>query len=292
MSLDKASTGDRLSFTVFLAIAVHAMIILGVSFGINHSQKAAPTLNITLATYQADKAPEEADYLAQHNQEASGTIDEAKELTAREYAEIAAPSIHEVNPAPHRKSTLQSQSEQQFVSASNSDFKIRSPVKTDDTDFDETLEAEEEDSPLINPEIASLRAKLDRMKQEFSKRPRIRRMTSVATKSSADAEYLNKWTQKVEAMGNHHFPQAAIDQRIFGSLRLSVLINDDGSVEKVEILKPSGFPILDQAALQTIRLAAPFEPFPAEIRKNAEQLDIIRTWRFEITGLRTGGAAD
>ncbi len=292
MSIDKTSTSDRLSFTAFLAIALHAVIILGVAFSLGHEQKIAPTLNITLATYQAKKAPEQADYLAQYDQEASGTIDEAKELTTREYAEIAAPSINEVNPAPKRKSTVQSQSEQQYLTAENSDFQIRRQELDDEEDNTETLDAEDENTPMINPEIASLRAKLDQLKQEFSKRPRIRRMTSVATQSSADARYLNQWTQKVEAMGNRHFPQAAIDQRIYGSLRLSVLINSDGSVEKVEVLKPSGYPILDQAALQTIRLAAPFDAFPPEILKNADQLDIIRTWRFEITGLKTGGTGD
>lgn len=292
MSLDKTSAGDRLSFTVFLAIAVHALIILGISFSVGKPQKVAPTLNITLATHRAENAPENAEYLAQYDQEASGTIDETKELTAREYAEIAAPNINEINPAPQQKSTVKSVTEQQYITATGSDFKLAKLQDDAEENNAETLEADDDDSPMLNPEIASLRAKLDRLKQEFSKRPRIRRMTSVATKSSVDAQYLNKWTQKVEVMGNKHFPQTAIDQRIFGKLRLSVLVNSDGSVEKVEILKPSGYPILDQAALQTIRLAAPFEPFPPEILKNADQLDIIRTWRFEITGLSTGGASD
>jgi protein TonB len=152
----------------------------------------------------------------------------------------------------------------------------------------EFREAQHEDTPLLNPEIASLRAKLDRLQQEFARRPRIRRMTSVATRSSIDAEYLNRWTQKVELMGNQNFPKAALENQVFGSLRLSVIINSDGSVDKVEVLKPSGHPILDQAALQIIRLAGPFDPFPPEIRQTADQLDIIRTWRFEITGLKTG----
>ncbi len=145
---------------------------------------------------------------------------------------------------------------------------------------------------MLNPEIASLRAKLDKLQQEFARRPRIRRMTSVATKSSSDAAYLNAWTQRIERTGNQNFPEVALREKIFGSLRLSVLINSDGSVDSVEILKPSGYPVLDQAALQIVRLAGPFEPFPPEIRRSADQLDIIRTWRFEITGLKTAGAAE
>lgn len=289
MSLDKSSTGERLSFTVFLAIAVHAVIILGISFSVDKSQKAAPTLNITLATHQSRTKPEQADYLAQLDQEASGTIEETKELTTRETAEIVAPNINQVAPLPQQKTQVASTANQEHISTDTSRFQVVKQDQLDETETQEEREAQQDDSPMLNPEIASLRAKLDKLQQEFARRPRIRRMTSVATKSSYDAAYLNAWTQRVERMGNQNFPEAALQQKIFGDLRLSVLINSDGSVESVEILKPSGYPILDQAALQIVRLAGPFDPFPPEIRKSADQLDIIRTWRFEITGLKTAG---
>jgi protein TonB len=289
MSLDKTSSGERLSFTVFLAVAVHAVLILGVTFTINRTPKPAPTLNITLATHQSAKEPEKADYLAQYNQEASGTIADTKELTTRETSEVVSPNINQITPVPQQRSMVATVSQQEFLTATSSDLKIQQPLDVEAAETQEFLDAQLEDTPLLNPEIASLRAKLDRLQQEFARRPRIRRMTSVATRSSMDAEYLNRWTQKVELMGNQNFPKAALENRIFGSLRLSVIINADGTVDKVEILKPSGHPILDQAALQIIRMAGPFDPFPPEIRQTADQLDIIRTWRFEITGLKTGG---
>lgn len=289
MSLDKTSSGERLSFTVFLAVAVHAVLILGVTFTINRTPKPAPTLNITLATHQTQREPEKADYLAQYNQEASGTIADTKELTTQETSEVVAPNINEITPMPQQKTLVATVSQQEFLTATHSEMKIDQPLDAEAAETQEFRDAQLEDTPLLNPEIASLRAKLDRLQQEFARRPRIRRMTSVATRSSFDAEYLNRWTQKVELMGNQNFPKAALENRIFGSLRLSVIINSDGSVDKVEILKPSGHPILDQAALQIIRMAGPFDPFPPEIRKTADQLDIIRTWRFEITGLKTGG---
>lgn len=289
MSLDKTSSGERLSFTVFLAVAVHAVLILGVTFTLNRTPKPAPTLNITLATHQSQREPEKADYLAQYNQEASGTIADTKELTTQETSEVVAPNINEITPLPQQKTLVATVSQQEFLTATASDMKIAQPLDVEAAETQEFRDAQLEDTPLLNPEIASLRAKLDRLQQEFARRPRIRRMTSVATRSSFDAEYLNRWTQKVELMGNQNFPKAALENRIFGSLRLSVIINSDGSIDKVEILKPSGHPILDQAALQIIRMSGPFDPFPPEIRKTADQLDIIRTWRFEITGLKTGG---
>lgn len=289
MSIDKTSSGERLSFTVFLAVAVHAVIILGVTFTFNNNNKVAPNLNITLATHQSTEAPDKADFLAQHNQQASGTTEETKELTTNETTDVVAPNINQVVPIPQRKTTVASVTEQDFITTEESPFKVDRVQETDETQTQEELEAQEEDTLLLNPEIASLRAKLDKLQQEYARRPRIRRMTSVATKSSHDAEYLNRWTQRVESLGNQHFPAAALERKIFGDLRMSVIINADGSVASVEIIKPSGYDVLDQAALQIVRLASPFDPFPPEIKKSADQLDIIRTWRFELSGMSTGG---
>ncbi len=292
MSIDATKSGERLTFTAFLAIAVHAIVILGVAFTVESAPKVAPTLNITLATHQTEQAPEEADYLAQHNQQASGTREETLELTSTEVAEVVAPTVNQVAPVPQQKSVAPSARDQTYLTTESSDFRLNRRSETQTQDEAEQVNADDEESPYLNPEIASLQAKLDRLQQEFARRPRIRRMTSVATRSSADAEYLNQWTQKVETLGNQHFPTAALANKIFGDLRLSVIVNSDGSVDKVEILKPSGFPVLDQAAVQIVRLASPFAPFPAEIRQTADQLDIIRTWRFEITGLKTAMELD
>lgn len=290
MSLDKTTSGERLSFTIFLAVAVHAVVILGVFFPEGEKLKPAATLNITLATHQAQKAPEQADFLAQANQEASGTVEEARELTSRELADIAAPNINEIAPLPQQKTTVASRSDKEYITTTKSDFQLFRQDQQDENETRQERIAQEQDSPLLNPEIASLQAKLDKLQEEFARRPRIRRMTSVATKSSVDAAYLSRWTERVEMMGNQHFPQTALEEQIFGSLRLSVIVNSNGSVEKVEILKPSGHPILDQAAMQIVRLAGPFDSFPPEIRQNADQLDIIRTWHFEISGLKTGSS--
>ena len=115
----------------------------------------------------------------------------------------------------------------------------------------------------------------------------MRRITSVATKASYDAEYLHKWSNKVEFVGNRNYPQEALKNNLFGNLRLAAVILPNGTIERVEILKSSGHRILDDAARQIVQLASPFAPFPPEIRQQADQLEIIRTWHFEITGVST-----
>jgi protein TonB len=54
------------------------------------------------------------------------------------------------------------------------------------------------------------------------------------------------------------YPEAARRQGIQGSVELRFRIAADGSVETLEVLRSSGFPLLDEASQQTVRRAAPY----------------------------------
>jgi protein TonB len=290
--IEQVSTGDRLSFALFMAAAVHTMLIFGVSFQLNSGEKIAPTLNITLATHQSKVAPEKADFLAQFDQEASGTAQQLHELTTRQKSMIADANIQEVTPIPQQKATVASNREARLLSTeADTERKTEHVVTQDEMQSRREQPGDVEDTLLLNPEIASLQAKLDRIRQHRAKQPRVRRLTSVATKASADAAYLNSWTQKIEQVGNENFPQEALQQGLFGNLRMSVSLHPNGAVARVEILQSSGHRILDDAAVRIVKLSSPFPPFPPEIRKSTDRLDIIRTWRFEIRGLKTSAGS-
>src|SRR5690606_22185234 len=130
-------------------------------------------------------------------------------------------------------------------------------------------------------EIASLEAQLEEQKQLHAKRPRKRQLTSVSTQESRDAYYLHGWSKKIETVGNLNYPAEARRKKIYGNLRLMVAVRADGSVQEVRVLKSSGQRILDQAAIDIVGLAAPFAPFPPEIRQDTDILEIIRTWQFD-----------
>ena len=130
-------------------------------------------------------------------------------------------------------------------------------------------------------EIASLEAQLEEQKQTHAKRPRKRQLTSVSTKESRDAYYLHAWSKKIETVGNLNYPAEARRNKIYGSLRMMVAIRADGTVHEMRVLKSSGYRVLDQAAMQIVRLAAPYSAFPPEIRQDTDILEIIRTWQFE-----------
>lgn len=278
-------TGDRLSFTLFLALVLHGLLLLGLDFKLPDLSNQSQTIEITLASHKSVRPPEEADFLAQHNQEASGTIDEAKQLTTVKRADFADSQVRDINPLPQQQAaTVQAQEQQLLSTLGSSQFQTQIKPTPEPRQQSEALQGLVEDQPLISAEIASLQAKLDKQRQEYAKRPRIRTLTSVSTKASFDAKYLHDWSERIEQVGTSHYPGEALRRRITGQLRLSVVINPDGSIHEVNILQSSGQRLLDDAARQIVRLAAPFAAFPPEIRQQTDRLQIIRTWNFEISG--------
>ncbi len=282
-SSTKTSTRDKLLFTAFVALIVHLVIILGVSFSAYSRNKIPPTIEVTLAQHADKSAPDNADYLAQYNQEASGTLDKKAELTTDKRADFADTSIREVDPNQQKRKAVSATTDNQQVisTTSNTNKKIAQKKPTKETEVRKEQIGENEEETVTNSEIASLQAKLAQQRQAYAKRPRIKTLTSVATRASVDAEYLNLWQEKIELIGNLNYPAEARQKKIYGQLRLVVSLLPDGSIHNIEVLQSSGQRILDDAAIRIVRLAAPFAPFPPELRKDVDQLEIIRTWKFE-----------
>jgi len=274
-------SGDRLTFTLFIAVVMHAAIILGISFSQELPSNISPTIEITLAQHKSDQAPEKADYLAQHNQQASGTLEEKALLTTTQQAQFDDTIIRDIAPTPQQQAQSEvAKTDKTLLTSRDSLQKIN--IQKSPTPEEEREKRQGELTTIRDrsAEIASMQAKLDRQRQSYARRPRIHRLTSLATKSASDAEYLHHWRERIEQIGNKNYPEAARSAEIFGSLRLMVSLNPNGTVYEMKVLKSSGHKVLDDAALRIVRLAAPFPPFPPEISKSVDRLEIIRTWRF------------
>ena len=57
------------------------------------------------------------------------------------------------------------------------------------------------------------------------------------------------------------YPDAAAKEGLAGRLFVNFVILKDGTLEDVTLIRSSGYPMLDNAAISAIRLAAPFYPF-------------------------------
>jgi periplasmic protein TonB len=276
------SDADRLSFMLFLALAFHAVVILGLGFTPEKPTPGARTIEVTIAQQLSDIEPDDADFIAQANQQASGDLDEKREVTTTEQSPFDSQTIAQVNlQAPSTLDPTPTPT-QRLVITTQGVSPRKTPVKADKPTPPKPLpKAQQESDAALSEEIASLQARLDAQRQAYAKRPRIHHLTSVSAKAHYEALYLDTFRRAVEEMGTRNFPQRALSEGIFGNVRLAVQLKPNGSVEKIEVTQSSGHRFLDEAAIQSVRLAAPFAPFPDEMRKNVDILEIIRTWRFD-----------
>ena len=67
---------------------------------------------------------------------------------------------------------------------------------------------------------------------------------------------------------NNYYPPAAKLSGLQGKVKLIFALAADGRLIGIKIVKPSGFPILDEAARNTVKKAAPFGMLPKSMGKN------------------------
>lgn len=275
------TAADRLGFTLFIAALMHIALILGVGFSMDVMPDVSKSLEITLASFSSDKAPKNADFLAQANQQGSGTLEEAAVPTTTQKAAFQDNKVNQVQIDSAPKPEIQNQTQKTVVAThtSQTDKVAQQPQK-------QQIEVQQRQATNIDrerlaAEIASLEAELAQQRQEYAKRPRVSRQNAAATKRDISAGYRDDWRKKVERIGNLHYPEQARREKIHGNLRMLVVIRSDGSIESMRVLESSGFPVLDKAAQDSVRLSAPFPPFKGELAANYDQVEIIRTWRFE-----------
>lgn len=279
---------DRISISALLALLVHGVFLFALGFSIEQKISTPPRLEITLAPHQSLTAPEEADFLAQHDQQGSGTLEEKQELTTTDLAPLEDNVVRESSELAAR-SALDATLVHQTVVSHRDEHALSTQTQLEEQE--EVLSQSAVDQPVDDSEqqIQSLEAKLDRQRRTYTRRPKIHRLTSVASRQTDDARYQFEWQQKVELIGNQHYPEEARRNRLIGDVRLVVALLPDGSIQRIDILASSGKSVLDQAAIRSVKLAAPFAPFPAELRQKADVLEIIRTWQFRNNHLSSRG---
>ena len=278
---DEELTRERFGFTVFLSACFHAIIILGVGFTYLEELYSEPALEITMAHYRSEFAPNEADFLAQENQIGSGTIDSVAAPSTPFKSDFNDELLQELVPIPQKPGVVNEIEVRDAAVISSIQNEQQVQQHLDDIELKDPKALSEKSTPSeLNRAIASLQVQLDLQRQAYAKRPRRYTISSASTKKSHDALYLDSWRRKIEAVGNINYPLAARQQQLYGSLRMLVSLFPNGEVSEIQILKSSGHSILDQAAIKIVTMASPFDSFPEAMRAEADILEIVRTWRF------------
>ena len=279
------TSADRFSFAAFLAVALHAAVILGVTFALPDPPEPMRSLEVTLARFSSETAPENADFLAQADQQGSGSLEEARELTTDRDAPLADTRIADAL-QPRPESGAPERMPEPRLDAENADA---DPV-ADATPLPAPAQEQFDSASVLAQamDLASLDARRASEIQLDARGRRVRRLTSVSARSAVEAAYLESWRNKVERLGNLNYPLEARQQGLEGDLRVLVEIDADGRLLDVRILESSGSGVLDASALRIVRLAAPFLAFPPELRAEADILQIVRTWQFRRRGFNSG----
>ncbi|WP_156480711.1 energy transducer TonB [Thauera humireducens] len=271
--------GPVLATAFVISLGVHAAL-LSLQF---RMPEAKPTrdkgLEVVLVNARHAKAPAQADVLAQANVDGGGTSEQQArpksplppQPARREGDALVEAKRRTQEPVREQKQVLTRDKAPAKVAAAPKQVEQPTPApQVSGLDLLDSAAA-----------VARLEAEIDRKLDDLAKRPR-KQFIGAKAKEYRFAQYVEDWRLKVERVGTLNYPDAARG-RLYGSLLLSVTIRADGNVDKVEVHRSSGHKVLDEAAMRIVKLAAPYAPFPPDIRRDTDIIEITRTWSFTNT---------
>lgn len=278
---DEDLSRERFGFTIFLSVCFHAIVILGVSFTYLGKLNNNNALEVTFAQHHSILTPDDVRFVTRESQNGDRAIDEASVPSKPFKSDFNNNLIQKVLPVPGMVDIANEVEMQNIAIFSTSAGKNKTNQQLEVLEPKKQQPASEEStSKELSVVIRSLQEQLNIRRQAYDKRPRRYTISSASTKKSHDALYLDNWRRRIEAIGNINYPKEARREQIYGSLRLLVALLPNGEVKRIRVMKSSQHKVLDQAAIEIVELAAPFQPFPQAMRDEVDILEIIRTWHF------------
>jgi periplasmic protein TonB len=266
--------------SVALSILLHA-VLLTIHFRFPDALRWKPVsqpLEVVLVNSKTRDKPDRALALAQSNLDGGGNSD------ARLRATSPLPTTNPKDPgrdlAETRRRQRELETEQQQLLTQTRDSRSLMPTEAQGRTPSEEPTPQVSGRDLADRSLAmlNLQAQISRQTQSYQERPR-KRFIGANAREYRFAQYEEDWRAKIERIGTVNYPAEARG-KLYGTLRLTVTIRPDGSVESIDLDRSSGEKILDQAAFRIVQMAGPFAAFPESIRKDTDLLVITRTWFF------------
>ncbi len=267
----------RLWLAISISLAVHGLLMT-LHFSFPDASKAVrdKALDIILVNARSERKPSEAQALAQANLEGGGNTDENRRIKTPLPPKPQQVKGSEIERMQRRVQEIQVAQQKMLteaktaraVAAARNAAEQPTPVTSlSGLDLAESARA-----------MARLEGEINKSIDDYNKRPRTK-FIGARTKEYRFAQYIESWRQKVERIGTLNYPEEARG-KLYGSLVLTASINHDGSLNRVDINRSSGYKVLDEAAKRIVRMAAPYADFPPDIRRDTDILEITRTWYF------------
>ncbi len=273
----------RFQITLAASILLHMVVLAFVTFAVPDKYKTQnnQSMEVVLVNAKSKTKPAKADVQAQNNLDGGGNTD--ADRRAQSPLPVLRDDAQSSDVAVARKRVEQLEQEaRRLMTQAKSPSEIASAPRQvapqpPQPDVPSPSIGEADIQRSLN--IQRLEAAIAKQWDTYQKRPR-KHFVGARAEEYRFARYVEDWRVKIERIGEHNYPQAARDQKIYGSLLLSVSIKSDGSVDRIDIKRSSGYKVLDDAAINIVKLAAPYAAFPPDIAKDTDIIDISRTWRF------------
>ena len=265
-----------LPMAAVIAVSVHALIIFGISFSLGQDP-AGMMQDVAKALTENMQPNEDAQFIANASQQGGGTVQEQIRQETDQSSPVAAEQMSETQDVIDLQRQVRQQRYQESYLRTTLSWR-EANVESDNESKQEQDDIAEQEERL-RKQIATLEAQLSQRQQVFATQSKVVTVDSNSTTRGAAADYINTFREHVERVGNLQYPTQARAQGITGEVRLMVIISDDGNIKAIRLLESSGSTILDEAAKQSVRQAAPFGKFTKDMSDIVE-LRLIRTYRY------------
>jgi len=265
-----------LPMAIIIALLVHGVIIFGVSFSMGQDP-AALMQDVAKALTDNMQPNEDAHYIANASQEGGGSVRQQVRQESAQTSPLTSEQISETQDVINlQRQVRQQRYQESYLRTTLSWRKADVEADNDSKQAQDDMMAQEE---RLRKQIATLEAQLSQRQQIYATKSKVVTVDSNSTTRGAAADYIETFREHVERVGNLHYPVQARAQGITGEVRLMVIISNDGNIKAIRLLESSGSTILDEAAKQSVRQAAPFGKFTADMSDIVE-LRLIRTYRY------------
>ncbi|MEK6199108.1 energy transducer TonB [Psychrobacter sp. P11G5] len=265
-----------LPIAITIALLVHGVIIFGVSFSMGQDP-AALMQDVAKALTDNMQPNEDAHYIANASQEGGGSVRQQVRQESAQTSPLSSEQISETQDVINLQRQVRQQHYQEsYLRTTLSWRKADVEADNDSKQAQDDMMAQEE---RLRKQIATLEAQLSQRQQVYATKSKVVTVDSNSTTRGAAADYIETFREHVERVGNLYYPVQARAQGITGEVRLMVIISNDGNIKAIRLLESSGSTILDEAAKQSVRQAAPFGKFTADMSDIVE-LRLIRTYRY------------
>ena len=287
-----------------IALGAH-LILLSIHFAPPErpkDQASLPVVQIDLQTVAPSPPPKTAEMIAERDQRAADLSRAEAPTTSKNPQPLLAPPVIAPppvpaipEPAPEQEPPTEQTSRKMPDTPEGKSARAseKAPTTTKPTPSQPKPATPPETAPPATTSLTERSLQMARINTELLKqslRDDVAARSAVLTANTRygpEAAYMNAWVNKVETLGNQNYPDEARRKKLSGRLVLEVKLDYWGSVLDIRVRQSSGQPILDEAAINIVRMGEPYARFPREMREKLDSITIIRTWAFGPSGVNT-----